>query len=63
MFIVAFKAFVTIYVSVCVNIETFVDDISMNVDRLNVSNLKKLKKMSIIEDLKQMVELHIHTYK
>lgn len=63
MFIIAYKAFVTIYVSVCVNIETFANDISANVDRLNVTIETKTKKISIINDLKQIVELHIHTYK
>lgn len=63
MFIVAFKAFVTIYVGVCINIETFADDISTNVDRLNLTIAKKIKKMSIVDDLRQIVELHTHTYK
>lgn len=60
MYIAGFKAFIATYVVTCVNIESFADDISANVDRLNANILRN---DSVKTDLLQVVELHLHSYK
>lgn len=59
-YIETFKAFTTIYVVIILNIASIADDISMTADSLN---LAIDRKMSVKDDLKQIVELHSKIYK
>lgn len=59
-YLLAFKAFTTIYVVTCTNIESFADDISMNVVRLNVNIAHGTP---IENDLNQFIRLHLRCYK
>lgn len=59
IFIVAFKAFTTIYVVISTNIEAIANDISTSVARLNAN----IAHANICHELKEIVKLHLHTYR
>lgn len=59
-YLVAMLAFTVIYVGICTNIVSIADDISMNIDRLNGIIGRKI---SIKDELKQFMGLHLHCYK
>lgn len=60
VYILALTSFTMVYVSVSTNIGCFYDDISMNVDRLNVNIVRGVSTKA---ELKQFVELQLHCYR
>lgn len=59
-YLINFKAFTTIYVCFCTNIESFADDISLNIARAN-QNIQENRHIK--NELKQIIELHLHSYR
>lgn len=59
MYSLSISVFTMIYVSISTNIECFVDDISIEVARLN-EHIDC--RVSIRTELKQFIELHLHCY-